>query len=99
VAHHHHGALILLQRVFQRLDALHVEMIGGFVEHQQVRVRQRHERQRHARLLSTRELCGAPHDFVAGKSERAEQALDRPPSPRRPLHRDAFVERLVLRYL
>ena len=55
MAHEDHRALILVERVLDRLDALHVQMIGRLVEHEEIRLGERDDRQRDSRALTARE--------------------------------------------
>jgi hypothetical protein len=55
VGDHHHAAAELLDRVAQRVDGLHVEVVGGLVKQQDVRLGQGDARKHDARLLAA---CG-----------------------------------------
>ena len=46
VAHEQHRPFILFERAFECLDVLDVEMVRRLVEHQEVRARERDERER-----------------------------------------------------
>ncbi len=63
---------VAAQRVFQDLAGTDVEMIGGLVEHQEVRWAQEELREREARLLATREYADLLLDVVAREEKRAE---------------------------
>ena len=71
----HHGALVFLQRHCQRLAHLQVQVVGGFVQQQQVGAQVRHQRQGQARL------------FAAGERRRSSQTRDRRESRSRPGNR------------
>ena len=51
----HDGARVLLEEALQPLDRLGVEMVGGLVEQQQVRVLEQQPAERHAALLAARQ--------------------------------------------
>jgi hypothetical protein len=56
VADDDHAARELVQRVTQRVDGLHVQVVGGLVQQQDVGVAQADRREHDARLLAA---CGA----------------------------------------
>ena len=56
VADENDGAVVIRQRVDQRLAAVDVEMVGRLVEDQQVRRVKRGQRQQQPRLLAARQL-------------------------------------------
>ena len=67
------GALVLEQRVLERLAALDVEVVRRLVEDQDVRARGDEDRQRQAPLLSAADVGELLLDLVAGEEEAAEQ--------------------------
>ena len=56
VADENDGAVVIRQRVDQRLAAVDVEMVGRLVEDQEVRRVKRRQRQQQPRLLAARQL-------------------------------------------
>ena len=72
VADHDHGAAEADQSLDQRLARLHVEMVGGLVQNQNMRRVPRDQRKRQPRPLSSAELAHRQIHLVAGKSEAAE---------------------------
>ena len=85
MADQQHRAVELVERIFQDFDVLDVEVVGGFVEHQQVGPGERHEGQRHAGPLAAAEGADFAEHFVAGEAEGAEVILDVAAAPERPL--------------
>ena len=85
MADQQHGAVELIERIFEHLDILDVEVIGGLVEYQQVGPGERHERQRHAGPLAAAESADFTEHFVATEAEGAEMILDVAAAPERPL--------------
>ena len=51
----HHGARVFLEEALQPLDRLGVEVVGGLVEQQQVRMLEQQPAERHAALLAARQ--------------------------------------------
>ena len=99
VAHQQDRTLVTLERILQRLDRFHIEVIGRFIEHQQVGLLQRHHRQGDTCKLATRERTGATQHLVARKIEAAEMIVDLPASPLRTEIVDGVEQRLVARHL
>jgi len=95
----HHGAIIALDGVLQRLDRLDIQVVRWLVENEQVRARQHHHRERHARPLSAGQGIRAPLDFVARESEPAEMSLNLPTLPRGPQIRYHIIQRAISRHL
>ena len=62
-----------IQPVFQPFEHGNVEMVGGFIQQQQVRVRQQQAGQRQARLLAAAELADRG---VEGQLCQAERCQD-----------------------
>ena len=56
VRHHEQGGTAACEKTFQPFRHPHVEVVGRFVQYQQVGVRQQYIRQRHTLELSAREL-------------------------------------------
>ena len=81
VAHQNDGSVIGFDGVLQRLDRLHVEVIGRLVEEQEVGARQHHHRQRHAGALAAREGSRLSQYRVAGETEPAQMALNQAALP------------------
>ena len=99
VAHEQHRALVVVERVLERLDALHVEMVRGLVEDEEVRAREHHHGECDACALAARECGAAPLHLVAGEAEAAEVSLHQTPLPRRTEVGDDVVQRAVEREL
>ena len=55
--HQHHGTRIALEEIFQPLDRLDVQVVGGFVEQQKVRLLKQQLGQLHTHLPTTAKLC------------------------------------------
>jgi len=69
-----HAARVLLEEVLEPGDALGVEVVGGLVEQQDVRLRQQEPRQRYAALLAARELGYVR--LTRRAAQRVERLLD-----------------------
>src|SRR6185503_12116630 len=75
------------------LDVFDVEMVGRLVENQEVRFCERHERERHARPLTTAERADLALHFIAAETNRTETILDLAAGPQRPLILDGVEQR------
>src|SRR6185437_8612253 len=93
------GTIKRFDGVLQCFDRLHIQMIGWFVEQQEIRTREHHHRERHPRALATGEGCRPAVDRIAREPEPAEVSLDRAPAPSRPEIRDYVVEGKIGWYL
>ena len=71
VADEEHGAFEPRQRLDQHLLGGDVEMVGGLVQHEEVRRIVEHQRHDEARLLAAGEHAAALLDIVAGEAEAA----------------------------
>src|SRR5678815_4523304 len=94
-----HAAIVALDGILQRLDRLDVQMVRWLVENEQVRARQHHHRERHARALPTGQGICTPLDFVAGKPKAAEMSPNLPALPRRPQIRYHVIQPAISRHL
>ncbi len=99
VAHQNHRAIEALDRVFQRLDRLDVQVISRLIEQQQVGSREHHHRQCHSRPLAAGESAGLAEHRVTGEAEAAQVSLHGAPAPGRAQLIDELVERAIARYL
>ena len=85
VGDHNHAALELVQRVRQRLDRLcalyslsaltNIEMVGGLIQHQNVRPRVRDHGEGHARLLASTQRLHRPLRHVCASIHRIASTL------------------------
>src|SRR5205085_5154656 len=75
------------------------EMIGRFIQHEQVGAREHQHRERHARPFTPRQRRGSALYFIAGKFKAAEVVLDEPALPEGAKIADDLVQGLVERYL
>mmetsp|Transcript_19691 Transcript_19691/g.58405 ORF Transcript_19691/g.58405 Transcript_19691/m.58405 type:complete len:447 (-) Transcript_19691:1023-2363(-) len=66
------AALKLLDRVAQRVDRLHVKVVGGLVEQQDVRALQADAREDDARLLAAAQLADGRQVVSAGEPKAAQ---------------------------
>ena len=94
VTHQQHRAVVFVEGILQRFDVLDVEMVRGFVENEQVGLRERHERERHARPFTTAQRPDLTLHFIAAETERAETVLHLTAIPQRPLILNRIVHRL-----
>ena len=99
MAHQEHRTLVIVNRVLDRLDALHVEVVGRLVENEQVGPLQRDQGEGQPGALPAGKGAGEAHDLVAGEPEGAEVILDGAPRPERALFADRIVQRQVQRQL
>ena len=67
------GAGVVLERVGERLDGAHVEVVGGLVEEQEVGVADEQGEQAEAAALAAREHLDALLDLVGAELEAAEE--------------------------
>ena len=70
----HHRAGVFLQRFQQHVFGAQVEVVGGFVEQQEIGRVQQHSRQRVAIAFAAGEHANALEHIVLGKQETAQQA-------------------------
>ena len=80
VGHGDDGARVGFQELFEPSDGLGVEVVGGFVQQEHVRLRHQQTTQRNAALLTTGEVChaGLPRrqaQCVGGHVQRAVQVV------------------------
>ena len=54
------GTFVLLQMLFEPIDGLSIEVVGGLIEQQHVRLLQQQSAERHTTALATREVLHAP---------------------------------------
>ena len=71
--HHHDSPIELLQRLHQRFDRVHVQMVRRLVQQQNVRPLVRDRREHHARLLPSGQRPDRLHCQRSGNAERAQQ--------------------------
>ena len=71
VGHHDHGAGIFVDRLDQRGAAVDVEMVGGLVEHDEVRPLEGGEAEQQPRLLAARQVGDRRVGHGGGKADRA----------------------------
>ena len=64
VTHQNDSAVVRFDRVLERLDGFHIQVIGRLVEHQQVRARKHQDGECNARPLAARQRVGAPLDLL-----------------------------------
>jgi hypothetical protein len=67
------GAVIVLKRLLQLLYRRQVEMIGGFVENQQVRLGTDEQRKISPSALARRQGAGRPQDVIRSEAELGQQ--------------------------
>ena len=67
------GAVIVLKRLLQLLYRRQVEMIGGLVENQQVRLGTDEQRKIGASALARRQGAGLPQDVIRSEAELGQQ--------------------------
>src|SRR6266566_774422 len=96
VAHQDDRALVVLQSVLQRLDGLHIQIVGRLVQYHEVRRSQCEERQGHARPFTARQGRRVALHVVPGKTEAAEVILNVASGPATPHLGNALVDGLVL---
>src|SRR5687768_18472371 len=97
VTHEQHRAVVFLERVLEGLDVLDVEMVGRLVEDEEVRARERHDRERHARPLTAAERADLARNLVAAEAEGAQAGLHLPTAPERSLMLDRVEHRRAKR--
>src|ERR1043166_9533844 len=85
-----HRALEVGKRGEQHLLGRQIEMVGWFVEDEEVRRIEQHPREHETRLLSARQRANLLVDLVSRKLERAGKI---------PEHADRFVREVVLQLL
>ena len=61
--HEQQRALVATQKVFQPLDGFDVEVVGRFIQHENIRIADQRLRQQDAALLSARKLIEPPRVF------------------------------------
>jgi len=66
---------IVLQIAFEPLDCLQIQMVGGFVQQQDVRLAQQQPRERDARLLAAGERADRPRQILIAEAEAREHGL------------------------
>ena len=76
MAHQQDGAGVGQQPLFQELEGLGVEVVGGFVEHQDVRRDAEQPGKQQAVAFAAREQTYGGLDLVAGEEEVLEIAHD-----------------------
>src|SRR5205085_10613591 len=76
VAYEHHGAVVVLDRIFERLDRFDIQMVRRLIENQQVGPTEHQHRQRNTSTFAARQRVRAPLHLVAGESESSEMTLD-----------------------
>jgi hypothetical protein len=69
VANYYKGGLVSLQKLFQPLDRVYIEMVGGLVEQQNIRRCQKQAGKTETILLAAGELLSFQRPHVAFKSE------------------------------
>src|SRR5262249_51170437 len=72
-------------------------MVRRLVEDEKIGVRERHERERHARPLAAAQGADLAKHFVAAEAESAETILHRATAPERPVLLDRVEHRLAKR--
>lgn len=72
VRYHHQRAFEIDQRLGQRLAHVEIQVVGRFIEQQQVRALPDDQRQHQPRLLAAREPLGHFADLVALEAETAQ---------------------------
>ena len=75
VRNHHHGALVLAQRVLQPLGAAQIQVVGGLVQHQQIRLHQQDARQTQPRLFAAGEQARLLLPPLLREAETGQHAL------------------------
>ena len=97
--HQHHGACELLQRDQQRITHLMIEVVGGFVEQQQVRTAGHEDGERQPRAFAAGEPAHRLEHAIAAEAERAEMValLLLGPAARRSATACELAERSVAR--
>ena len=70
------SSLEVAQRVFQHLFGRDVEMVGGFIQHQQVAGAEKHQGQSQACLFAAAELAHLLEHRVVAEAEVAQQRAD-----------------------
>ena len=73
VAHHNHRAGIVHQKSFQPVDAGHVQVVGGFVQQDDVRLTKEGLRQQHLHLLLGRKGTHGLAEQIQGQSQTLKQ--------------------------
>ena len=53
VAHQQNGSFVGIKGIFESLNRLDVEMIGGLIEHEEVRLAENHHRESYTGALAT----------------------------------------------
>ena len=91
MTHPNDRAIVLLERVFERLDRFDIQMIGRLVENQGVGPREYDHRQRETRPFATRQSARAPLHLICRKSESRQMTLHLSSLPERLQIRDNVV--------
>ena len=97
MTHDQTAPIVLLDRILQRFDAFHVEVVRRLVENEQVVGGQREQRQCHARPLTTRQRAHRALHFIAAETEATEVSLHLATLPERTLRGNGLVDRAVQR--
>ena len=81
MAYEKYAAVVARDRVFQRLDRFHVQVIRRLVENEKIGSAEHQHRESESRPLASRETIRASLHLVAREVESSEVTLHKPSAP------------------